>query len=111
MPDTAKYLNIANLLKALVTAVVGLVMATAWVMTNVVMSEDFEAYQRQSSVDLVLMKLDLQIDDVEFELFKHRLTPRVDQDAIYRALLGRLQDQFTKYTNERTAILKPVVLK
>jgi len=111
MTTATQYLTVANLLKLLVGAVAGLVMFTWWIAENVVMSEDFEAYQRKSAVDLVLMKLDLQIDDVEFELFKHRLTPRDDQDAIYRALLGRLQDQFTKYTNERTAILKPAVLK
>ena len=102
-----KYLNVANLLKVLVTSVIGLVGFTWWVASSVVMSEDFEAYQKLSRQELVLMKLDLQIDETEFELFKHRLTPVGEQDSIYRALLGRLEDQFEKYTTERNAILKP----
>lgn len=101
------YLTIANLFRVVLALVVSLVVGTWLVFTNVVMSEDFEAYQKQSRQELVLMKLDLQIDDVEFELFKHRLTPVPEQDSIYRALLGKLVDQFNKYTAERNAILKP----
>ena len=111
MNNSSKYLTIANLLKIVVSAIVGLVMFTWWIATSVVMSEDMDAYVRKTDTKIDLLGLSLKIDDLNWELFKIRLTPREDQDRVYQAILGRLQDDLKKYTAQETALLTPVTQK